>query len=107
MHEADTKYSWNLNYSSIAVMWRANAIHECQHGWRKIITTATKYGVPIPGLSTALNFYDEYHAKGLPANIIQAQLKLFGKHKYKLLGSHVEHTGTDWTDYGSNVTAST
>lgn len=30
----------------------ANAIDKCQQGWRKVIATATVYGIPIPCLST-------------------------------------------------------
>jgi 6-phosphogluconate dehydrogenase len=64
-----------------------DAINKCQLGWRKVIATATVYGIPIPCLSTgkrflfkkiklrfifsALAFYDGYRAKRLPANLIQ------------------------------------
>ena len=34
----------------------ANAINTCQEGWRKVIATATVYGVPIPCLSTGKVF---------------------------------------------------
>lgn len=29
-----------------------DAINKCQQGWRKVVATATVYGVPIPCLST-------------------------------------------------------
>jgi hypothetical protein len=29
-----------------------DAINKCQQGWRKVIATATVYGIPIPCLST-------------------------------------------------------
>ncbi|CAF5158018.1 unnamed protein product, partial [Rotaria sp. Silwood1] len=48
-----------------------DAINKCQQGWRKVIATATMYGVPIPCFSTALAFYDGYRSKRLPANLIQ------------------------------------
>ena len=65
-----------------------DAINKCQQGWRKVIATATIYGIPIPCLSTgkhrcpflgessfhsfpALAFYDGYRSKRLPANLIQ------------------------------------
>ncbi|CAF3924866.1 unnamed protein product [Rotaria sp. Silwood1] len=62
-----------------------DAINECQQGWRKVITTAAIYGVPIPCFSTALAFYDGYRSKRLPANLIQAQRHYFGAHPYELL----------------------
>ncbi len=32
-----------------------DAINKCQQGWRKVIATATVYGIPIPCLSTGKN----------------------------------------------------
>ena len=32
------------------------AINQCQQGWRKVVATATVYGVPIPCLSTGKHF---------------------------------------------------
>ncbi len=33
-----------------------DAINKCQVGWRKVIATATIYGIPIPCLSTGKIF---------------------------------------------------
>jgi len=33
-----------------------DAINKCQVGWRKVVATATVYGIPIPCLSTGKNF---------------------------------------------------
>lgn len=84
-----------------------DAINKCQLGWRKVIATATVYGVPIPCLSTALAFYDGYRSKRLPANLIQAQRDYFGAHTYELLDQPGTWHHTDWTGHGGKVTAST
>lgn len=83
------------------------AINQCQQGWRKVVATATVYGVPIPCLSTALAFYDGYRSKRLPANLIQAQRDYFGAHTYELLDQPGAWHHTNWTGHGGNVTAST
>ncbi|CAF3797776.1 unnamed protein product [Rotaria sp. Silwood1] len=84
-----------------------DAINKCQQGWRKVIATASIYGVPIPCFSTALAFYDGYRSKRLPANLIQAQRDYFGAHTYELLEKPGEWIHTNWTGHGGNVTAST
>ncbi|CAF4602495.1 unnamed protein product [Rotaria socialis] len=74
-----------------------DAINKCQQGWRKVVATASIYGVPIPCLSTALAFYDGYRSKRLPANLIQAQRDYFGAHTYELLenpGTWIHHKWT-------------
>lgn len=84
-----------------------DALNKCQQGWRKVIATATVYGVPIPCLSTALAFYDGYRSKRLPANLIQAQRDYFGAHTVELLGKPGEWIHFNWTGHTGNVTAST
>ena len=40
-------------------------------------------GIPVPGFSTALAFYDGYRSKHLPANLLQAQRDYFGAHTFE------------------------
>jgi 6-phosphogluconate dehydrogenase len=84
-----------------------DAINKCQVGWRKVVATATVYGIPIPCLSTALAFYDGYRSKRLPANLVQAQRDYFGAHTYETLDKPGVWVHTNWTGHGGNVTAST
>jgi len=84
-----------------------DAIHNCQDGWREVVSQAVKLGVPTPCFSTALSFYDGYRCKKLPANFIQAQRDYFGAHTYELLEKPGEYVHTNWTGTGGNVSAST
>lgn len=48
---------------------------------REVICMAVKAGVPVPALSSALAYYDAYHARQLPVNLLQAQRDYFGAHR--------------------------
>ncbi len=58
-------------------------VHKAQAKWRRVVIEATKLGVPVPGFSSALNYYDSYRRGRLPANLIQAQRDYFGAHTYE------------------------
>lgn len=51
--------------------------------WRTVVGEAVKAGIPVPGLSASLAYYDSYRSARLPANLIQAQRDLFGAHTYE------------------------
>jgi 6-phosphogluconate dehydrogenase len=52
---------------------------------RRVVCTAHQAGVPVPALSSVLNFVDSYRTGRLPANLIQAQRDYFGAHTYERL----------------------
>jgi len=54
---------------------------------RNIVTLATELGVPIPGLMSALAYYDATRSAWLPANLIQAQRDYFGAHRFQRVDS--------------------
>ncbi|PIO83228.1 phosphogluconate dehydrogenase (NADP(+)-dependent, decarboxylating) [Loigolactobacillus backii] len=54
-----------------------------QEAVRDLVGIAVKAGVPIPGFTSAITYYDSYRAERLPANIIQAQRDFFGAHTYE------------------------
>jgi 6-phosphogluconate dehydrogenase len=56
-----------------------------QESWRRVVVEATRLGIPIPALSSALAYYDGYRRAHLPANLIQAQRDLFGAHTFERL----------------------
>lgn len=60
----------------------ARQIKNYQSNWRRTIANATLAGVPIPALSSALNYYDSYRCNVLPANLLQGQRDFFGAHTY-------------------------
>lgn len=53
------------------------AVHTAQPGWRRVIAQAVLWGIPTPAFSTALAFFDGYRSEIVPANLLQAQVRLF------------------------------
>lgn len=60
-----------------------NAVGEAQDSWRRVVATAATVGVPAPGFSAALSYYDGLRAERLPASLIQGLRDLFGAHTYR------------------------
>lgn len=52
---------------------------------RELVAYAAKNGIPVPGLSNSLTYFDAYTATRLPLNLIQAQRDYFGSHTYERL----------------------
>lgn len=50
---------------------------------RQIISFASSRGIAIPGLMSALGYFDSLRSSWLPANLIQAQRDFFGGHTYE------------------------
>ena len=83
-------------------------IRTSQKGWRNVIATAVKKGIPVPAFATALNFYDSYRSERLPANLLQAQRDYFGAHTYERVDKpRGEFFHTNWTGTGGRVSSST
>ena len=83
-------------------------IRSCQRGWRNVVSTAVKKGIPVPAMSTALSFFDAYRNDRLPANLLQAQRDYFGAHTYERIDKpRGEHFHTNWTGRGGDVSSST
>jgi 6-phosphogluconate dehydrogenase len=61
------------------------AVESCQQGWRQVVSTAARIGLPVPAISAALNYYDGYRSQRLPHNLLQAQRDYFGAHTYERL----------------------
>lgn len=59
------------------------AIEEGLESWRRVVATAVRLGVPTPGFSSALAYYDGLRAQRLPAALTQAQRDYFGAHTYE------------------------
>jgi 6-phosphogluconate dehydrogenase len=52
------------------------------NGARRANITARTWGIPAPGLSSAIDYFDTLRQSSLPANLIQAQRDYFGAHTY-------------------------
>ena len=63
---------------------------------RTLVAYAAKNGIPVPGLSNSLTYFDAYTSSRLPLNLIQAQRDYFGSHTYERLDKEgVFHTEWD------------
>ncbi|MCU0771970.1 MAG: decarboxylating NADP(+)-dependent phosphogluconate dehydrogenase [Verrucomicrobia bacterium] len=83
-------------------------IKRCQKGWRNIVATAAKKGIPAPAFATALAFYDQYRSAVLPANLLQAQRDYFGAHTYERVDRpRGEFFHTNWTGRGGTTASTT
>ena len=72
-----------------------DAIETAQPSWRRVVATAVELGLPVPGFSAALAYFDGYRRGRLPANLLQAQRDYFGAHTYRRL----DQEGTFHTDW--------
>jgi 6-phosphogluconate dehydrogenase len=115
LRAAAQEYKWDLNYGSIALLWRGGCIIRAQFleeikkafeqepglknlilapyfrdvikkgetHWRSAVSEAVLSGIPVPGFTSALAYYDGYRSANLPANLLQAQRDYFGAHTYE------------------------
>jgi 6-phosphogluconate dehydrogenase len=83
-------------------------IKNAQKGWRNIVATAAKRGIPVPAFGTALAFFDQYRSAVLPANLLQAQRDYFGAHTYERVDKpRGEFFHTNWTGRGGVTSSGT
>jgi 6-phosphogluconate dehydrogenase len=82
----------------------ADAVREGEAAWRRIVAVAAQSGVPAPGFSSALAYYDSLASERLPAALIQGQRDFFGAHTYR----RVDKDGTFhtlWSGDRSEISA--
>jgi len=80
----------------------ADAVASGEEAWRRVVGIAAASGVPAPGFSSALAYFDSLAADRLPAALIQGQRDFFGAHTYK----RVDKDGTFhtlWSDDRSEI----
>ena len=61
----------------------SDILNSYQKDLRYVVSTAVNLGVPVPGFSSALIYYDSYRSAKLPANLLQAQRDYFGAHTFE------------------------
>jgi 6-phosphogluconate dehydrogenase len=54
-----------------------------QDSWRTVVAAAARLGIPAPGFSAALAYYDALRAERLPAALVQGLRDYFGAHTYR------------------------
>ncbi|UII79169.1 NADP-dependent phosphogluconate dehydrogenase [Flagellimonas sp. CMM7] len=72
-------------------------VQETVSAARELVAYGATNGIPLPGLSNALTYFDAYTSSRLPLNLIQAQRDYFGSHTYERLDKEgIFHT--EWED---------
>lgn len=61
----------------------AKRLAASEGAWRRVIGQAIAAGVPVPGFTASLSYFDTYRRERLPANLVQAQRDFFGSHTYQ------------------------
>jgi 6-phosphogluconate dehydrogenase len=83
-----------------------SAIEEAVDSWRRVVVAATQLGVPIPGFSSALSYYDALRTERLPAALTQGLRDYFGAHTYSRIDADPgEKFHTLWSGDRSEVPA--
>jgi len=85
----------NLSNLLIAPFFREEVLSRYT-AWQRVVKTSIELGIPTPGMSASLAYFDSYRSLRLPANLIQAQRDYFGAHTYR----RVDQEGifhTKWT----------
>ncbi len=83
-----------LSNLMIAPFFR-QALNKRHRALRTAVSLGTALGIPTPGLSASLAYYDAYRSERLPSNLIQAQRDYFGAHTYK----RIDMEGTFHTEW--------
>jgi 6-phosphogluconate dehydrogenase len=77
--------------------WFAEQINRRLPGLREVVAGAALAGIPVPCLSSTLDYIDSYRSARLPQNLVQAMRDCFGSHTYE----RVDKPGnfhTEWLD---------
>jgi len=84
LHKINEAFQRDPNLSNLLLdPYFKEVVEKAQDKWRKVIIAATELGIPVPGFSSALTYFDSYRTARLPANLIQAQRDYFGAHTYR------------------------
>ena len=90
----------------LAAPYFRDAVESAIDSWRRVVSTATRLGIPIPGFSSALSYYDALRTERLPAALIQGLRDFFGAHTYARIDSDRDQKfHTLWSGDHSEVPA--
>ena len=77
--------------------WFAEQINRRLPGLRQVVSGAALAGIPLPCLSSSLDYIDSYRSQRLPQNLVQAMRDCFGAHTYERLDQPGSFH-TEWLD---------
>ena len=82
----------------------AQDLDAAQDAWRRVVTAGVAAGVPTPGFSAALAYYDTVRAERLPASLVQGLRDYFGAHTYQRIDAEGSFH-TLWSGDKSEISA--
>ncbi len=89
-------YSANSGLPNLLVdPWFAEQVNRRLAGLRQVVAGAALAGIPLPCLSSSLDYIDSYRSGRLPQNLVQAMRDCFGAHTYERL----DKTGNFHTEW--------
>jgi 6-phosphogluconate dehydrogenase len=79
-------YTANAELANLLVdPWFAEQVNRRLSGLREVVAGAALAGIPVPCLSSSLDYIDSYRSSRLPQNLVQAMRDCFGAHTYERL----------------------
>ena len=75
--------------------WFADQINRRLPGLRQVVAGAALAGIPVPCLTSTLDYIDSYRTGRLPQNLVQAMRDCFGSHTYERL-DQAGNFHTEW-----------
>ena len=79
-------YTANAELANLLVdPWFAEQVNRRLSGLRQVVAAAALAGIPVPCLSSSLDYIDSYRSSRLPQNLVQAMRDCFGAHTYERL----------------------
>ncbi len=63
--------------------WFAEQVNRRLPGLAKVVAGAAEAGIPVPCLSSTLDYINSYRTSRLPQNLVQAMRDCFGSHTYE------------------------
>ncbi len=77
--------------------WFADQVNNRLSGLTQVVAAAANAGIPVPCLSSTLDYLNSFRTSRLPQNLVQAMRDCFGSHTYE----RVDKAGsfhTEWID---------
>jgi len=77
--------------------WFTEQVNNRLSGLTKVVSAAANAGIPVPCLSSTLDYLNSFRTARLPQNLVQAMRDCFGSHTYE----RVDKSGsfhTEWID---------
>ncbi|GAB4586352.1 NADP-dependent phosphogluconate dehydrogenase [Nocardia sp. IFM 10818] len=90
--------------SLILAPYFREAIETAIDSWRRVVSTATLLGIPVPAFASSLSYYDALRAERLPAALTQGQRDFFGAHTYERIDAEGKYH-TLWSGDRSEIHA--